>query len=41
MSEGYELDHLPYGVFSVGGDQPRVGVRLGDTVIDAHRADRA
>ena len=37
MSEGYGLDHLPYGVFSVGGDQPRVGVRLGDSVIDAHR----
>ena len=37
MSEGFGLDHLPYGVFSVGGDQPRVGVRLGDSVIDAHR----
>ena len=24
-------------MFSVGGDQPRVGVRLGDSVIDAHR----
>jgi len=37
VSEGYGLEHLPYGVFSVGGDQPRVGVRLGDSVIDAHR----
>ncbi len=37
MSEGHGLDHLPYGVFSVGGDRPRVGVRLHDTVIDAHR----
>jgi len=37
VSEGYGLDHLPYGVFSVGGDRPRVGVRLHDTVIDAHR----
>ncbi len=37
MSEGFGLDHLPYGVFSVGGNQPRVGVRLGDSVIDAHR----
>jgi fumarylacetoacetase len=27
-------DNLPYGVFSVGGDTPRVGVRLGDTVVD-------
>ena len=37
MSEGHGLDHLPYGVFSVGGDRPRVGVRLHDSVIDAHR----
>ena len=37
MSEGYGLEHLPYGVFSVDGDQPRVGVRLGDSVIDTHR----
>ena len=37
MSGGHGLDHLPYGVFSVGGDQPRVGVRLHDTVIDAHQ----
>jgi fumarylacetoacetase len=26
--------NLPYGVFSVGGDDPRVGVRLGDAVVD-------
>jgi fumarylacetoacetase len=26
--------NLPYGVFSVGGSEPRVGIRLGDTVID-------
>ena len=37
MSEGFGLDHLPYGVFSIGGDHPRVGVRLGDDVIDAHQ----
>ena len=37
MSEGHGLDHLPYGVFSMGGDRPRVGVRLHDTIIDAHR----
>jgi fumarylacetoacetase len=36
VSEGHGLDHLPYGVFSVGGDRPRVGVRLHDSVIDAH-----
>ncbi|MEU7819067.1 fumarylacetoacetase [Pseudonocardia sp. NPDC049154] len=26
--------NLPYGIFSVAGGDPRVGVRLGDTVID-------
>lgn len=27
-------ENLPYGVFSVGGGAPRVGSRLGDTVLD-------
>jgi fumarylacetoacetase len=27
-------DNLPYGVFSVGGDAPRVGVRVGEVVVD-------
>jgi fumarylacetoacetase len=27
-------DNLPYGVFSTAGGPPRVGVRLGDTVVD-------
>ncbi|PUA83094.1 fumarylacetoacetase [Nocardioides currus] len=30
----FDLDHLPYGVFSRSGDQPRVGVRIGDHVLD-------
>ena len=30
--------NLPYGVFSVGGDVPRVGVRVGDSVLDLARA---
>ena len=30
----FGLDNLPYGVFSSGADVPRVGVRLGDAVID-------
>jgi len=30
----FGLDNLPYGVFSVGGGRPRVGVRAGDSVID-------
>jgi fumarylacetoacetase len=36
MSDGFGVDHLPYGVFSVAGDAPRVGVRYGDTVVDLH-----
>ena len=30
----FDLDNLPYGVFSRGGDAPRVGVRIGDHVLD-------
>jgi fumarylacetoacetase len=30
----FGLDNLPYGVFSVGVAGPRVGVRVGDSVID-------
>ncbi len=30
----YDLDNLPYGVFSVDGEPPRVGVRIGDYVLD-------
>ena len=41
LSTLFGLDNLPYGVFSVGGDRPRVGVRLDDTVVDAHLAHRA
>ncbi len=32
---GFDLDHLPYGVFSIGDQQARVGVRIGDVVMDA------
>jgi fumarylacetoacetase len=35
MSDGFGLDHLPYGVYSTEGSAPRVGVRYGDTVVDA------
>ncbi|WP_309648350.1 fumarylacetoacetate hydrolase family protein [Nocardioides sp.] len=35
---GWGTDHLPYGVFSVDGDVPRVGVRFGDRVLDLHAA---
>ena len=30
----FDVDNLPYAVFSVGGDQPRVGARIGDLVVD-------
>ena len=31
---GFDLDHLPYGVFSTPDGPRRVGVRIGDTVLD-------
>ncbi|HZM65054.1 MAG TPA: fumarylacetoacetase [Nakamurella sp.] len=31
---GYDIDHLPYGVFSPGAGRPRVGVRIADSVLD-------
>jgi fumarylacetoacetase len=34
----FGIANLPYGVFSVGGDAPRVGVRVGDSVLDLARA---
>jgi fumarylacetoacetase len=33
--DGFGLDHLPYGVYSRPDHAPRVGVRLGDAVVDA------
>ena len=30
----FGLDNLPYGVFSPAGGQPRVGVRVADSVVD-------
>ncbi|GAB3624918.1 fumarylacetoacetase [Mariniluteicoccus endophyticus] len=32
----FGLANLPYGVFSWGDEQPRVGVRVGDHVVDLH-----
>ncbi len=31
---GFDVDHLPYGVFSRPGEEPRVGVRIADQVLD-------
>lgn len=30
----FDVDNLPYGVFSRAGEEPRVGVRVGDFVVD-------
>ena len=30
----FDVDNLPYGVFSRGGEEPRVGARIGDFVVD-------
>ena len=30
----FDADNLPYGVFSAAGEEPRVGVRIGDLVLD-------
>jgi fumarylacetoacetase len=34
---GFPAEHLPFGVFSTGGGEPRVGVRIGDQVLDLGR----
>ncbi len=34
----YDVDNLPFGVFSEGDEQPRVGVRIGEFVLDASAA---
>jgi len=31
---GFDVDHLPYGVFARSGERPRVAVRIGDHVLD-------
>jgi fumarylacetoacetase len=37
----YGPHHLPYGVFRHGGWVPRIGVRIGDQVLDLEAAERA
>jgi fumarylacetoacetase len=39
VTDAYGVHNLPYGVFSSGGGRPRIGVRLGDHVIDLDRAE--
>jgi fumarylacetoacetase len=36
--DGFGIDHLPYGVFSIGDGDPHVGVRYDDAVLDLHAA---
>ncbi|KIC15389.1 fumarylacetoacetase [Leisingera sp. ANG-Vp] len=37
----FPLNNLPYGVFSVDGDDPRCGVAIGDMVLDMQAAEEA
>ena len=37
----FPLNNLPYGVFSVGGDDPRCGVAIGDMILDCLAAEEA
>jgi fumarylacetoacetase len=36
----FPLNNLPYGVFSVAGDEPRCGVAIGDRVLDVAALER-
>ncbi|MGR3795108.1 fumarylacetoacetase [Vannielia sp. SX4] len=37
----FPLNNLPYGVFSVGEDEPRCGVAIGDMILDMEAAEEA
>lgn len=37
----FPLNNLPYGVFSVDGDDPRCGVAIGDLILDMQAAEEA
>ncbi|UWQ24984.1 fumarylacetoacetase [Leisingera aquaemixtae] len=37
----FPLNNLPYGVFSVDGDDPRCGVAIGDMILDMQVAEEA
>ncbi|HET9518486.1 MAG TPA: fumarylacetoacetase [Actinoplanes sp.] len=41
MTGPYGVDNLPYGVFDTGDGRRRIGVRLGDFVLDCDRAEAA
>ena len=31
---GFDVDHLPFGIFARSGERPRVAVRIGDFALD-------
>jgi fumarylacetoacetase len=37
----FPLNNLPYGVFSLGGDDPRCGVAIGDMILDMAAMEQA
>ena len=37
----FPLQNLPFGVFSPPGEEPRVGVAIGDSILDLAAGDRA
>lgn len=37
----FPLNNLPYGVFSMGGGEPRCGIAIGDMILDAKAAEAA
>ncbi|MDC0658858.1 fumarylacetoacetase [Leisingera sp. SS27] len=37
----FPLNNLPYGVFSIDGDDPRCGVAIGDMILDMQAAEEA
>jgi fumarylacetoacetase len=41
VSDGFGLEHLPYGVVGRAGGPPRCAVRLGDHAVDLHALARA
>ncbi|RIV32631.1 fumarylacetoacetase [Micromonospora radicis] len=38
---GYGVHHLPYGVFRIGDGEPRIGVRIGELILDLAGAEAA
>lgn len=40
-SSDFPLNNLPYGVFSVGNEEPRCGVAIGDQILDVAALEEA